>query len=189
MILARSMGVTGALQSIGQTLTRLWLGRPQVVFLVTLLTAATPSMFLNNTPVVAAIMPLLVSVSLEAKTSASSVLMPVGFASIIVGMSTTIGTSTNLLVVSIAHDMGMRELQMFDFALPVFIAGGVAILYLWLVAPRLLPERQPPLTDISPGHFDSRLRINAGSRTDGLSLADLMALAKGMLRIRRTSFQ
>jgi di/tricarboxylate transporter len=139
-------------------------------------------MFLNNTPIVAAIM---LCWFRSPSATASSVLMPVGFATIIGGMSTTIGTSTNLLVVSIAHDMGMRELQMFDFALPVFIVGGVAILYLWLVAPRLLPVRQPPLTDVSPRHFDSRLRINAGSRADGISLADLLALAKGKLRIRR----
>lgn len=185
MILTRSLEVTGALQPIGHVLARVWRSRPKLAFLSTLLTAATLSMFLNNTPVVAAIMPLLVSVSLQAKTSASSILMPVGFATIIGGMSTTIGTSTNLLVVSIAHDLGMREMRMFDFAMPVFVVGGIAILYLWLVAPRLLPERKPPLTDVAPRLFDSRLRINPGSRADGMSLADVLALTKGRLRIRR----
>ncbi|HSD68738.1 MAG TPA: SLC13 family permease, partial [Woeseiaceae bacterium] len=185
MILTRSLEVTGALQPIGHVLARLWRKRPKFAFLVTLLTAAALSMFLNNTPVVAAVMPLLVSVSLQAKMSASSILMPVGFATIVGGMSTTIGTSTNLLVVSIAHDLGMREMQMFDFALPVFIVGSVAIAYLWLIAPHLLPERKPPLTDVAPRLFDSRLRINLGSRSDGLSLGDVLALAKGRPRIRR----
>jgi di/tricarboxylate transporter len=182
MILARGLEVTAALQPIGHVLARLWRSRPQLAFLLTMLTAASLSMFLNNTPVVAAIMPLLVTVSLHARTSASSILMPVGFATIIGGMSTTIGTSTNLLVVC---DLGMPEMKMFDFALPVFVVGGVAILYLWLVAPRLLPERKPPLTDVAPRLFDSRLRINAGSRADGKTLAELLALAKGKLRIRR----
>ena len=175
IILARSLEVTSALQPIGQVLGRLWLNRPQLALLVTMLTVATLSMFLNNTPVVAAIMPLLVSVSLQAKAQASAILMPVGFATIVGGMSTTIGTSTNLLVVNIARDLGMKEFQMFDFATPVFIVGGVAILYLWLIAPRLLPDRSPPLTDLRPRLFDSRVRINPDTPADGMTLAEVLS--------------
>lgn len=185
IILARSLEVTSALQPIGQLLGRLWLHRPQLALLVTMLTAATLSMFLNNTPVVAAIMPLLVSVSLQAKATASAILMPVGFATIVGGMSTTIGTSTNLLVVSVARDLGLREFQMFDFAMPVFIVGGVAILYLWLIAPRLLPDRSPPMTDVRPRLFDSRLRINSDTPADGMTLAELLAQTQSRMRIRR----
>lgn len=185
IVLARGLEVTNALQSVGQVLARLWRNRPKLALLATMLTAAVLSMFLNNTPVVAAIMPLLVSVSLQAKTSTSAILMPVGFATIVGGMSTTIGTSTNLLVVTIAHDLGMREMRMFDFALPVFIVGSVAILYLWLVAPKLLPERSPPLTDVSPRLFDTRLRINGGSMADGKTLAQLLALCNGRMRVGR----
>ena len=185
MILARSLEVTNALQPIGRALAGLWSLRPKLALLVTMLTAAGLSMFLNNTPVVAAIMPLLVAVSLQARTSASGILMPVGFATIIGGMSTTIGTSTNLLVVSIAADLGMREMQMFDFALPVAIVGGAAIAYLWLIAPHLLPRRDPPLTDISPRVFESRLRIDAGGTADGKSLAELLTMTKGRMRINR----
>lgn len=185
MILARSLEVTNALQPIGRVLAGLWGPRPKLALLVTMLTAAGLSMFLNNTPVVAAIMPLLVAVSLQTKTSASGILMPVGFATIVGGMSTTIGTSTNLLVVSIAADLGMREMQMFDFALPVAMVGGVAIAYLWLIAPHLLPDRDPPLTDVSPRVFESRLRINAGGPADGKSLAELLTMTKGRMRLNR----
>ncbi|MCK7504778.1 MAG: hypothetical protein MZV70_12295 [Desulfobacterales bacterium] len=55
-------------------------------------------------------------------------------------MSTTIGTSTNLLVVSVAADMGLRSLQMFDFLAPAALAGAMAIVYLWLVAPTNHPS-------------------------------------------------
>lgn len=185
MILARSLEVTNALQPIGHALAGLWRLRPKAAFLVTMLTAAVLSMFLNNTPVVAAIMPLLVAVSLQARTSASGILMPVGFAAIIGGMSTTIGTSTNLLVVSMAADFGMREMQMFDFALPVLIVGSVGIVYLWLIAPHLLPERKPPLTDTSPRVFESRLRINAGEPADGRTLAELLGVTKGRMRVNQ----
>lgn len=185
IVLARGLEVTRALQPIGQVLASLWRDRPKLALLATLLTCATLSMFLNNTPVVAAVMPLLVSVSLQAKASASAILMPVGFATIVGGMSTTIGTSTNLLVVSIARDLGMHEMQMFEFALPVFIVGSVAILYLWLIAPHLLPERSPPLTDVTPRIFDSRLRIKSDSTAAGKSLAELLAMTKGRMRVTR----
>jgi len=180
MILTKSLETTGALQPIGHVLARLWKVRPRLAFLATLLTAATLSMFLNNTPVVAAVLPLLVAVSLQAGISPSGILMPVGFATIIGGMATTIGTSTNLLVVGISADMGMRELQMFDFALPVFIVGGFAILFLWLVAPRMLPDRRPPLTDIEPRIFESRLEIEEGSFADGKTLRDILTRCKNM---------
>lgn len=185
MVLARSLEVTRALQPIGRTLAGLWRIRPKLAFLATMLTAAVLSMFLNNTPVVAAIMPLLVAVSLQAGVSSSGMLMPIGFATIVGGMATTIGTSTNLLVVSVAADLGMREMQMFDFALPVLIVGSIAILYLWLVAPLLLPERRPPLTDTAPRLFDSRLRIEAGGPADGKTLSEVMGSTKGQLRVSR----
>ena len=67
-------------------------------------------------------------------------LIPMGFASILGGMATTIGTSTNLLVVNVAADMGMDAFNMFDFLGPAAIAGVFATLYLWLIAPRITPE-------------------------------------------------
>jgi len=180
MILTKSLERTGALQPISHVLAQLWKVRPKLAFLATLLTGAGLSMFLNNTPVVAAMMPLLVAVSLNAGVSPSGILMPVGFATIIGGMATTIGTSTNLLVVGIAADLGMPELKMFDFALPVFIVGGFSILFLWLVAPRLLPDRRPPLTDIEPRIFDSRLEIQPGSFADGKTLREILTQCKTM---------
>jgi di/tricarboxylate transporter len=183
MILARGLETTRALQPIGRGLASLWRIRPQLAFLATMLTVAALSMFLNNTPVVAAMLPLLVAVTLQAKIPASGILMPIGFATIIGGMATTIGTSTNLLVTSLAADLGMREMQMFEFAGPVFIVGGFAVLYLWLVAPQLLPKRNPPLTDIAPRIFESRLRVNDGSPAQGKTLAELLTLSKGRMRV------
>jgi di/tricarboxylate transporter len=180
MIMSKSLERTGALQPISHLLAKLWMVRPQLAFLATMVTAAGLSMFLNNTPVVAAILPLLVAVSLKAGISPSGILMPIGFATIVGGMATSIGTSTNLLVVGIAADMGMPELKMFDFALPVFIVGGFAVLFLWLVAPSLLPDRRPPLTNIEPRIFDSRLELQKGSFADGKSLREILTQCKNM---------
>ena len=90
-------------------------------------------------------LPILIGVAVKTGSAPSSSLMPMGFASILGGMATTIGSSTNLLVVNVAADMGMTRFSMFDFSIPVVIAGSVALLYLWLIAPKILPVKQEKL--------------------------------------------
>jgi di/tricarboxylate transporter len=110
-------------------------------------------------------------------------MLPMGLATIIGGMSTTIGTSTNLLVVGISHDMGMHEFSMFEWVLPVAIVGGFGLLFLWLVAPKLLPDRTPPMADTSPRIFSAQLHVKEGGFADGKSLSEVLAKADGNLRI------
>jgi Na+/H+ antiporter NhaD/arsenite permease-like protein len=112
MIAGQGLVRTGALEPVGHTLGRLWVRRPGLSLLLTLIVAAATSAFINNVPIVVLLMPILISVSLRSPVSASAVLMPMGFSTIIGGMSTTIGTSTNLLVVSVAVDSGFRRLGM-----------------------------------------------------------------------------
>jgi di/tricarboxylate transporter len=112
-------------------------------------------------------------------------MLPMGLATIVGGMSTTIGTSTNLLVVGIANDLyPEHQFSMFEWVLPVAIVGGVAILFLWLVAPRLLPDRAPPMADTSPRIFSSQLHVKEGGFSDGKTLSEVLAKADG-LRIEK----
>jgi di/tricarboxylate transporter len=128
-------------------------------------------------------MPILVGASLRSKFPVSQVMMPMGLATIIGGMSTTIGTSTNLLVVGIAHDMGRHDFSMFEWVLPVAIVGGIGLLFLWLVAPRLLPDRTPPMADTTPRIFSAQLHVKDGGFADGKTLSEVLAKAGGSLRI------
>jgi len=185
LVLARGLERTAALQPINHVLAGLWRVQPRAAFLLTLLTAASLSMFLNNTPVVAAVLPLLAAVSQRAKVSPSGILMPVGFATIIGGMATTIGTSTNLLVNSMASRLGAHEFSMFEFTAPVALVGGIGILYLWLIAPRLLPERGAPLEDTRPRVFNAGLRVSGKGYANGRTLAELLRRSDGKLRLQR----
>jgi len=108
-----------------------------------------------------------------------------GMATLLGGMATTIGTSTNLLVVKVAEDLGVPEFGMFDFVLPVAITSVVAILYLWLIAPMILPERSPPLQDTSPRMFTAEIEINNGGFADGETLANIRAKAGNDVNIER----
>lgn len=96
MIAGQGLLRTGALEPIGHALARLWVINPSISLLLTLSLSAFISVFINNVPVVVLFIPILISVSLRTKTTASSVLMPMGFATVLGGMSTTIGTSANL---------------------------------------------------------------------------------------------
>ena len=183
LVCARALEVTGALHPVADRLARLWLRKPTLALLAALLLACGLSMFLNNTPVVAMLLPIMVSVSLRIGQPASSILMPVGYATIIGGMCTTIGTSTNLLVVEIAANLGMAPMGIFHFT-PVALAGAaLGVVFLWLAAPRLLPPRTPPLPDTSPRVFDAVLRIIPGSAAVGMTVAALHERAGDRLRL------
>lgn len=185
LICAKALDVTGALHSSTRLLARFWAKAPRAGLLLTMVVAAVASMFMNNTPLVAMILPVLVAVCIRNQVTASSVLMPVGFATIIGGMATTIGTSTNLLVVELAADQGLPRFGMFDFAIPVVLAGSVSILALWLIAPWVLPARTPPMTDTSPRIFRGVLHVTAKSAVVGRTLAEVRTLTQGRMQLER----
>ncbi len=183
MMVGKALETTGALQPLATVVGRAWSSRPVLALLTTLVAGAVLSAFMNNTPIVVLLMPILVGASLRSKFPVSGVMLPMGLATIIGGMSTTIGTSTNLLVVGISRDMGMHKFTMFEWVLPVAVVGGVGILFLWLVAPRLVPDRTPPMADTSPRIFSAQLHVKEGGFADGKSLSEVLAKADGNLRI------
>jgi len=183
MMVGKALETTGALLPLANVVSRAWSTRPVLALLITLIAAAILSAFMNNTPIVVLLMPILVGASLRAKFPVSGVMLPMGLATIVGGMSTTIGTSTNLLVVGISQDLGMHEFTMFEWVLPVAMVAGVGLLFLWLVAPRLLPDRTPPMADTSPRIFSAQLNVQEGGFADGKTLSEVLAKADGNMRI------
>ncbi len=185
MVVGHGLVRTGALEPVGRLLQRIWSQSPQLSLLLTLVLAGLLSAFVNNTPIVVLLLPILVSVSLRAGTNASGILMPMGLATLVGGTATTIGTSTNLLVVSVASDLGLQRFGMFDFFVPAVSAGSLGILYLWLAAPRILPERRAVLTDTSPRIFSAKLNISEQGYADGRTLADLLVKTGSEMKVQR----
>lgn len=183
LICTRGLEVTGALQPVADRLARIWLRSPAFALLAALVLAGGLSMFLNNTPVVAMLLPILISVSMRTGQPASSVLMPVGYATIIGGMCTTIGTSTNLLVVEVSSGMGMAPMGIFHFTPIALGAAAFGVLYLWLVAPRLVPPRTPPMPDTSPRVFEAVLHVGEESGAAGLTVPEVLARTEGKMRL------
>ena len=116
MMLGHGLVTTGALEPFVRRLARLWSFLPQLAFLLMLVFCLLVSAFINDTPVVVLMMPVLVAIAARTGTSATRTLLPMNYAVIIGGMATTIGTSTNLLVVGIAERLGAPPIGLFEFA-------------------------------------------------------------------------
>ena len=185
MIAGEALVRTGALEPVARRLAMLWKWSPKIALLLTLIVGAFLSAFMNNTPIVILMLPMLIGAAVRSKRSSSGVLLPMGLATLIGGMGTTIGTSTNLLVVSVAADMGMERFAMFDFMMPVAMAAGVAIIYLWLVAPHLIPKRTPPMDDLSNREFEAHLLIPHDNPLVGKTLAKLIHKAGDGIQVKR----
>lgn len=185
MILGRGIEANGALKPLIAILTTHWSQSPKLCLFITLIAAALLSGFLNNTPIVVMLIPVLISVAVSSNQSPSKILMPMGLATLLGGMATTIGTSTNLLVVSIARELGSHEFGMFDFVVPVLIVGGVGMVYLIFIAPLLLPDRELPLSQKETRVFNAMLMLNKESRINGKTLADAMKLTDHKIKIKR----
>jgi di/tricarboxylate transporter len=185
LVLAKGVEISGALRPVGVLLVRIWLANRFMALLATLTLVACISLFANNTPIVVMMLPILVGVAHQTGISPSKMLMPVGFATILGGMCTTIGTSTNLLVVSIAEDYGMERLQMFDFFVPAAAAAALGIVYLWLLAPHLLPARPSLLAGTSHRVFDATIVLEKNSAFSGKTLAGVMRQLGDDIRVTR----
>ena len=183
MMVGKALETTGALQPLATIVGRAWSKTPILALLATLVAGAILSAFMNNTPIVVLLMPILVGASIRSKFPVSEVMMPMGLATIIGGMSTTIGTSTNLLVVGIAQDMGEHTYSLFEWTLPVTIVGGVGVLFLWLIGPRLLPDRTPLMQDTTPRIFSGQLHIKEGGFSDGKTLSQVLKKTDGQMRV------
>lgn len=107
------------------------------------------SAWINNTPLVAFMIPYVNDWAKKKKISPSKVLLPVSYAAILGGTLTLIGTSTNLVVNGLAMEAGQESLNMFDFAwvgIPVAILG---CLYLVLIGSKILPYRKDILSSFN----------------------------------------
>ena len=114
---------------------------PWVTIGLFLVITSISSAFINNTAAVAIFIPLAMHLSKRLNISPSKLLIPLSYAGIYGGTITLIGTSTNLLVNSIAIDNGIAPLSMFEFSRMGFIFLVFGTLYTVFIVPRILPAR------------------------------------------------
>lgn len=141
-ILSAALFKTGAVTYLGRLISIVFKKNYWFGLLAVMIGVGFFSAFINNTPVVAVFIPVLLGVAKDNKMSASKLLMPMSFASMLGGICTLIGTSTNILVSSIAEESGQPAFTMFEFAPLGLIMFAVGTIYMLTVGIRLIPERR-----------------------------------------------
>ena len=172
MIMGRGLVVTGALEPAARFLERLFKINLQLGLLFSLVVTFVLSMGVNNTPVLVLLLPIFVALAQRGALPASKTLIPLNAASLMGGLATTIGTSTNILVVSIAVDLGMPQMSVFHFTPSGVAASLVALPYVWLVMPRMLGDNRV-IEAAALRRFETRLRVSEDSPLNGRPLAEI----------------
>ena len=113
-----------------------------IALVVFCLITAMFSAFINDTAVVALMLPIALTVCRETNISPAKLLMPISFAALFGGTCTLIGTSTNILVSSYAEKYGLEEFGMFEFSGAAICLLVVGFAYMFIIGPFLLPKRK-----------------------------------------------
>lgn len=168
LVIGTGLARTGILDQAAQTVFRIG-GRGWGSIVLVLIVASGISGFLNNIPVVVIFIPILRALAERLGRSTSSVMMPLSFAAILGGMTTLIGSSTNLLVSSELVEVGEPGFRFFDFTVPGMVLAATGMVYVLVVAPRLLPVRVSPAetADGSGRHFIAQITVSKDSKLVG----------------------
>ena len=182
-IVSAALERTGAIDLITGYLRKLVKLPYRGFMFVMILGVAGVSAFVNNTPVVIVLMPVILSLSREMGVASSKLLIPLSYASIFGGTCTLLGTSTNLLASGILLDAGHAPIGMFELAsvgLPILIFGSV---YLVLFGNKLLPHRETLtsiLSDEERKEFITEAFVRAGSDLHGKTAKEGELLKHGI---------
>ena len=140
-VLSGALVRTGLLNKMGEFISNNSKTRPTVVVVLLAIITILASAFINNTPVVVVLIPIVIKLASEMNTSASKFLIPLSYLAIMGGMLTLIGTSTNLLIDGVAQTYNLRPFGMFEITPVAAVLALFGIVYLWLCSPLLLPHR------------------------------------------------
>ncbi|MCL4679549.1 MAG: SLC13 family permease [Alphaproteobacteria bacterium] len=174
LVIGQSLIQTDSLRFVTTRLVSPEKGRALASVFIIMLFVTALSAFMNNTPLVIIAIPIMKSLMQTANIDPGRVMMPLSFAAILGGMTTLIGSSTNLLVSSTMVEMGYRPLGFFEFTYPALILVAVGMAYVLLVAPHILPKRASIKDEIvgDEKEFVAELDIAADSKLVGSECMD-----------------
>ncbi len=172
LVIGQGLVRAGALEVVTRTIYQVSGGKPGPAIILALAAALVISAVLNNTPVVVIFIPIIGALAERLDRPASRILMLLSYSAILGGMTTLIGSSTNLLVAGTAAELGAAPIGFFDFTVPGLVLAAIGFLYVIFVAPHLLRHHQPERTDrmgLGGRQFVAQFNIDADSALVGVS--------------------
>ncbi len=148
-VISAAIFKTGIIDGLSGLLVKLAKVHYIMALLVFCLTTALFSAFVNDAAVVAIMIPMALLVSKETNINPSKLLIPISFAACFGGACTLIGTGTNILISSYAEKSGLNGFGMFEFSKAALVLAGIGFIYLFFIAPFLLPKRKNDKADPS----------------------------------------
>lgn len=141
-ILSAGLLRTGAIDLLSRWAERAAAGGDFRLLVITLALVVPLSAFINNTPVVVVVIPMVLGLTRKMGLAPSKFFMPISFGSQLGGTLTLIGTSTNLLVAGLVLDLGLERIRLFDITPPALVLTAVGLLYLLTIGRWLTPTRE-----------------------------------------------
>jgi di/tricarboxylate transporter len=165
LIVGQGVFHTGALDGPTRGLLSMFDVRPKVTILAIFALVFVVSAFINNTPVVVMFIPILAAVAARMKGSPSTFMMPLSFVCIFAGMTTLIGSSTNLLVSDSLLEATGDGIGFFEPMFPGLLLAGVGMVYIVFVLPKLLPKRADMESEFAGStgkQYIAQIEVNVG---------------------------
>lgn len=186
-VLSAGIERSGAVEYMSQFLTRYAGKSPRRQALTIGALAGPVSGFVNNTPVVAVMIPVASRLARDAGHSPSRLLLPLSFFAMLGGTLTLIGTSTNLLGNALMPGLGLAPFGFFSFTLVGVVGLAVAGLYFGTIGMRLVPERADGtvVERFDLKGFMAEFEVPADSRAAGKTLGELNVARQHGLQVIR----
>ncbi|MFO1153987.1 MAG: SLC13 family permease [Rhodospirillales bacterium] len=174
-ILSAALERTGVIDAMAQQIARVNWRSPLHALGAIMLAAIIMSAFVNNTPIVVILTPVVIALAHSLKQSPSKMLIPLSFATILGGTCTLIGTSTNILVDGVVQHLGLPAFGLFEITPFGILYSLIGFLYLFFFGYRLLPDRQTlsdTLIDTSQRKFLTEVLVPQDSPLIGKTLSE-----------------
>lgn len=184
-VISGALSKTGCVDRLGDWLGAVGAGSERRLLLALLAAGLVVSPFINNTPIVMVMIPAVIALASRHQIAPSRLLIPLSYATILGGLVTMVGTSTNILVDGVARQHGLAPFTMFEISAPAIVMALVGAGFMALFAHRLLPVRETltqQFTASGDRLFMTELFVPADSHLIGKTLKEAK-LANGTIQV------